>query len=68
MQHSIKWIAKEYSEISERRKDEKRFIESDFIQFAKDNKSKYSIIENGDDLLVSTWYSGDLIKDYQNTL
>lgn len=29
---------------------------------------KYSIIENGDDLLVSTWYSDDLINDYRKTL
>ena len=68
MQHSIKWIAKQYSELSRIRNDEKRFVESDFIQFAKNNQKKYSIIENGDDLLVSTWYSDDLIKDYQKTL
>jgi hypothetical protein len=68
MQHSIKEIAKRYSELSNKRKDKKRFVEHDFIQFAKDNKNKYSIIENEDDLLVSTWYSNDLIEDYRNTL
>jgi hypothetical protein len=68
MQHSIKWMAKTYSELSESRKDEKRFIEKDFIEFAKNNQKKYSIIENGDDLLVSTWYSSDLVNDYRKTL
>jgi len=68
MQHSVKEIGKRYSELSEMRKDKKRFDDSNFIQFAKDNKNKYSIIENGDDLLVSTWYSDELIEDYRKTL
>jgi hypothetical protein len=68
MQHSVKEIAKRYSELSDIRKDKKRFVESNFIQFAKDNKQKYSLVENGDDLMVSTWYSGDLIEDYRKTL
>jgi hypothetical protein len=68
MQHSVKEIAKRYSELSDLRKDKKRFVESNFIQFAKDNQRKYSIIENGDDLMVSTWYSNDLIEDYRKTL
>ena len=69
MQHSVKQIAKRYAEFSDRRKDKKKFSESGFIQFANDNKKKYSIIENGDDdLLVSTWYSDELIKDYEKTL
>ena len=68
MEHSVKEIAKRYSELSEMRKDKKRFDESNFIKFAKDNKNKYSIIENDDDLLVSTWYSDDLIEDYRKTL
>jgi hypothetical protein len=68
MQHSVKEIANRYSELSDKRKDKKRFLESDFIQFANDNKKKYSIIENGDDLLVSTWYSDELIEDYRKTL
>jgi hypothetical protein len=68
MQHSVKEIAKRYSELSDLRKDKKRFVESNFIQFAKDNQRKYTLIENGDDLMVSTWYSNDLIEDYQKTL
>jgi hypothetical protein len=69
MQHSVKFIAKVYSELSEKRQDEKRFIEDDFIRFAFENKTKYSLIDGSDgDLLVSTWYSGELVKDYQNTL
>lgn len=68
MQHSVNEIAKRYSEISERRNDKKLFKMDDFINFAKENKRKYSLIGHGDDLLVSTWYSDDLLKDYQNTL
>ena len=68
MQHSVNEIAKSYSEISEKRNDRKLFKMDDFISFAKENKVKYSLIEHGDDLLVSTWYSNDLINDYRNTL
>jgi len=68
MEHSVKEIAKRYSELSDLRKDKKRFVESNFIQFAKDNQRKYTLIENGDDLMVSTWYSNDLIEDYRKTL
>jgi hypothetical protein len=68
MQHSVKEIAKRYSELSDLRKDKKRFVESNFIQFAKDNQRKYSLIESGDDLMVSTWYSDELIEDYRKTL
>ena len=68
MQHSVKEIAKRYSEISTKRKDKKLFKFDDFINFAKENKKRYSLIENGDDFLVSTWYSDDLIEDYRQTL
>lgn len=68
MQHSIKEIAKEYSDLSNKRKDEKRFSEEGFVKFAQDNKEKYSLLENGEDFLVSTWYSADLISDYRKTL
>jgi len=68
MKHSVKEIAKMHLELSDLRKDKKRFLESGFIQFAKNNKGKYSIIENENDLLVSTWYSNDLIEDYRRTL
>ena len=68
MQHSVNEIAKRYSEISEKRNDKKLFKMDGFINFAKENKRKYSLIEQGNDLLVSTWYSDDLINDYRNTL
>ena len=68
MQHSVKEIAKRYSEISEMRKDKKLFKMEGFVNFAKENVRKYSLIEHGDDLLVSTWYSDDLINDYRKTL
>jgi len=68
MQHSVKFISKSNSELSDRRKDKKRFSYEGFIQYAKDNMDKYSIIDTGHDMLVSTWYSSDLINDYQKTL
>lgn len=68
MQHSIIFIAKTYSEISDLRKDKERFSYEGFISFAKENKRKYSLIESGEDLLVSTWYSNELINDYRKTL
>ena len=34
MQHSVKWIAKNYSEISSKRKDKKLFKFDDFISNA----------------------------------
>ena len=68
MQHSVKEIAKRYSEISTKRNDKKLFKFDDFVNFAKENNKKYSLIENGDDFLVSTWYSDDLIEDYRRTL
>ena len=68
MQHSVKNIGKDYAELSEMRKDGDRFNANDFLKFANENKNKYSLIENGDDLLVSTWHSNDLIKDYKKTI
>jgi hypothetical protein len=68
MQHSVKEIGKRYSEISSKRNDKKLFKYDDFLKYANDNKKKYSLIENGDDFLVSTWYSDDLIEDYRSTL
>lgn len=50
------------------RKDKKLFKMEDFVNFAKENARKYSLIEHGDDLLVSTWHSDDLINDYRKTL
>lgn len=66
MQHSIRFIGSEYERISTLRQDNPVFSAEKFFQFAKDNQNKYSIIENGDDLLVSTWYSDNLIKDFKN--
>jgi hypothetical protein len=68
MQHSIKQIGSNYEKLSIMRKDKNPFNKEDFYQFAKSNMKKYSIIENGDDLLVSTWYSGSLIYAYQETI
>lgn len=68
MQHSVKYIGGNYEQLSIMRKDKNQFKASEFFQFASDNKKKYSIIENGDDLLVSTWYSDALIKDYKSTI
>ncbi len=68
MQHSVNWVGERHEQVSDMRKDEKRFVKSDFVEFAKQNRQKYSIIENGDDFLVSTFYCGDLVKDYIKTL
>ena len=67
MQHSVKNIGDNYEKLSIMRKDKNQFKANDFFQFANNNKEKYSIIENGDDLLISTWYSDSLIRDYQST-
>jgi hypothetical protein len=68
MQHSVRYIGKTYSELSELRKDKNPFKADDFFEFAKNNSKKYGLIKNGEDLLVSTWRSDSLIKDYQNIL
>ena len=68
MQHSVNEIGKRYAELSDLRKDEKRFNEINFINFAKSNSKKYSLVTNGDDLLVGTWYSTELIEDYRKSL
>ncbi len=68
MQHSVKNIGNNYQVVSIMRKDKNQFNADDFFNFAKINKKKYSIIENGDDLLVSTWYSDSLVADYKQTI
>ena len=68
MQHSVLCISKKYEEISNMRRDRYRFNANNFFQFAKMNFKKYHLIENGTDLLVSTWYSNDLIADYIKTI
>lgn len=68
MQHSVKNIGNDYESFSISRKDKKQFNAKDFYDFAIANKKKYNIIENGNDLLVSTWFSGDLIEDYKKQI
>lgn len=40
MQHSVKYIAEKYSEISSKRGDKNLFIKEDFIRFAQENIKK----------------------------
>lgn len=68
MWHSVKSIASNYSELSEKRGDKKRFDYNDFLEFAETNKKKYDIIDEGYGLLVNTWNSNDLIDDYRKTI
>ena len=68
MQHSIKEIGKRYQELSDKREDKFRFNAQNFYIFALSNQKKYSIVPNGEDLLVSTWFSNDLIGDYRKTI
>ena len=65
MQHSVQIIGDNYEALSKLRKDTNQFNAKKFFDFAKKNKKKYSIIENGEDLLVSTWRSDSLINDYR---
>jgi hypothetical protein len=68
MYHRISEIGQRYQELSELRKEKNIFKADIFFDFAKQNINKYSIVEKGDDLLVSTWYSDKLIDDFQKTL
>jgi hypothetical protein len=68
MEHSVKKIAKNRAELSDLRKDKKRFSETGFFEFAKQNKKKYQLSEYGDDLIATTWFTNDLIEDYLKTL
>lgn len=68
MQHSVLYIAEKYEEISSLRGDVYPFVAEDFINFAKSNRDKYSLIDISDDMLVSTWHSADLISDYKKSL
>ena len=65
MQHSVKQIADNYEKLSIMRKDRNQFNADNFVQYAKDNKVKYNLIEDSDDLFVSSWYSDSLINDYK---
>lgn len=68
MQHSVKSIGKMHQEMSEARKEKSLFKANDFFEFAKQNSEKYSIVKNGEDLLVSTWHSDQLIEDFKSTI
>ena len=68
MQHSVKGIGENYEALSTMRNEKIKFNAEEFFQFAKNNLKKYSIVENGNDLLVSTWYSDSLIADYQKSI
>ena len=65
MQHSVKQIADNYEKLSIMRKDRNQFNADNFVQYAKDNKVKYNLIEASGDLFVSSWYSDSLINDYK---
>lgn len=65
MQHSILNIGRQYEQISLLRKDPKPFAAQDFFEFSQNNQTKYSIIRNGADLFVSTWFCDALINDYR---
>ena len=65
MQHSINFIGERYSELSSKRGDKNLFIKEDFIIFAQANRGRYHLIDDGDDLLVSSFYSNDLINSYR---
>lgn len=69
MNHSVKVIAENYETIYEaRKKDSKKFVAKEFIEFAKNNIDKYGLILLDNDLLVSTWHSDSLVKDYLSQL
>ena len=68
MEHSVKFIANSYAKFSEKRKDKKRFIAIDFINFARENKKKYRLSEDEDDLIATTFWTDDLINDYIKTI
>jgi len=65
MHHSVKYIGEQRQELSELRNEQNRFLQKDFFEFAQKNKGKYHLVENGTDLLVSTWYSNSLINDFK---
>lgn len=65
MWHSIKYIGSKREEISNMRNDKIKFNTDEFFNYAKNNRKKYHLIDSGDDLQISTWYTDDLIKDYK---
>lgn len=65
MNHSVKQLAKQNYMLSLMRGKEPYFNELEFLEFAKENKVKYNLIEDGDDFWVSTWNCDGLIYDFQ---
>jgi hypothetical protein len=68
MLHSVKQIAENHSKYSELRKDEILFSKDHFFQYAKDHFKKYQLEWHLGDLLVSTFFSDDLVAGYKQTL
>jgi hypothetical protein len=68
MQHSVKQVGEEREKLSSLRNDKNKFNANDFFLFAKENKETYHLIEQGNDFLVSTWYSDSLINDYKSQI
>lgn len=64
MWHSVKEIGDRYEDLSFARKESIKFISKDFILFAEENENKYGLIKENGVLKVSTWYSNDLINDF----
>ncbi len=65
---SIKEVGEKLEQLSNMRKENPAFNAKDFLEFAKAHKDKYSLIESGEDLLVSTWYYDDLVRDYEASI
>ena len=65
MWNSVKNIGREREELSIFRNDKVVFRQEDFFKFAKENKRKYNLDEQGDDFMVNTWNINALINDFK---
>jgi len=68
MQHSVKEIGIRYEDLSRLRNETVLFLSSVFLSFARENRDKYNLVDNGEDLLVSTWHVDQLLSDFKNKL
>lgn len=68
MVHSVTEIGQTQARIYNRTHRLKTFDEKAFLEFAAVNVEKYNLIQDGNDLLVTTWHSDELVKDYLKTL
>lgn len=68
MRHSVKYIGEDLEKLSVLRNDKNYFNAQKFFSFAKENQSKYSIVEIKDDLFVNSWNSNSLIDDFKHSL